>query len=338
MNLSDLERLDWQDLPEASERALFTRSESPSPYIIYLILKNSFGPGTEEEDSEKVQWSYLLKAPGGYLEIHDWLLDSWSLETYAEQEDEQKAQLLEKEFLSLISQEAMKYERYAKQPREKATSYILSNPYTIYYEDAKRLTQLAEDGVSKKNLNPWSPDFSTSHLICRSAFLAFMSAFEGFLNLIYELYLRPDLRDVRLYERLSREQIDLKIRLAPAYCVCFKDGTILYASDELARFQYLTKVRNDFVHANLVDSMRTVVAIEDNFNFLLYPSTEGKYGFPSRLDAVDLDNLRFVQAAIDDMVYAVVRSMRPRYRKEMETILRDDEISIELVDDEFIVQ
>ena len=57
--------------------------------------------------------------------------------------------------------------------------------------------------------------------LCRASFLLFIAAFEGFLNLLYELYLRPDLKDSRILGRLSREQIDLKILMAPVYCTCF---------------------------------------------------------------------------------------------------------------------
>ncbi len=59
-----------------------------------------------------------------------------------------------------------------------------------------------------------------------SGFLPICGSAGGFPKLIYDLYLRAELRDDRIVDRLSREQIDVKLRLAPVYCECFSGTPI----------------------------------------------------------------------------------------------------------------
>lgn len=87
-----------------------------------------------------------------------------------------------------------------------------------YYSTAENLADLAdkidEISVDHYNLPNSFSLFSKKDDIFKSAFLMLLSSFEGFLNILYELYLQPELRSDRLFERISREQVDIKLRLA----------------------------------------------------------------------------------------------------------------------------
>jgi len=95
---------------------------------------------------------------------------------------------------------------------------LLENPFFIYYSTADNLLSVAEtidelikihSDISIDTFDLWEKKSD----LYRSAFLMLLSSFEGFLNILYELYLKTELRTDRLYERISREQVDINLGL-----------------------------------------------------------------------------------------------------------------------------
>lgn len=223
----------------------------------YCVLRDVFGPPNNTDfDDMKTQWSYYLQVPGAHVDVHDWRREVWSIAIYDDKatdigkeyaaleardatpeelhiafgnllrnNDNANALKIGNEFLELIKQRIPKVVGHAKKLSSNARSTILQHPFLTYYEDAVNLLQIARE----------SPSDAAVH--CKAAFFLFIASFEGLMNLVYELYARPDLRDDRLFERLSREQIDIKIRLAPLYCVCFLTTLIDSNSDVFRLFQ-----------------------------------------------------------------------------------------------------
>jgi len=235
-----------------------------------LILKDLFGEPNGDFDETKSQWSYLLHVPGGFVDIYDWKTFGLSiaviledapqinpdeLNSLPQKEKEERlilynaqalklsseAEKIGKEFQSVLRKHLPKIKGKIKKLASNPPWLLIQNPYAVYYSSAKNMLEKAKVPDSK------CADISD---YCRSAFFLFFASFEGFLNLIYELYLRQPLRDERISAKFSREQVDMKVRLAPIYCECFSDEIIDHRSEVFRNFQSLVNLRNDFIHAN----------------------------------------------------------------------------------------
>ncbi|HVG29904.1 MAG TPA: hypothetical protein VM864_09415 [Pyrinomonadaceae bacterium] len=361
MELTDIQRATEDEMSALRERTLLLKPTEISSYVIYSILKDTIGtqPGGIFTDEEKSQWGYAVKVQGAYLEVYDWKLESWSVGIYQDDGDVPKAQQIGEDFLALIKKQAPKYSGKLKSAASNATGFIYQNPFAIYFSGARNLLEQAEALESANTLELWKrgdpyrtdwdesnqPDFlidpyqsALSEDLYRSAFFLFVASFEGLLNLLYELYLKPELRDDRIYNRLAREQVDIKLRLAPTYCVCFKDEVIDHRSEEFQRFQYIVDIRNDFIHANLTKPMTTALANEDGCIFSIASSSEGKYGLPRNITDLNVAHLNFVQKTIEDMVSIVTERMKPRYKREFRAIVSEDRLIVDLVESEYVIR
>jgi hypothetical protein len=277
-----------------------------------------------------------------HVDVHDWRREVWSIAIYDDKatdigkeyaaleargatpeelhiafgnllrnNDNANALKIGNEFLELIKQRIPKVVGHAKKLSSNARSTILQHPFLTYYEDAVNLLQIARE----------SPSDAAVH--CKAAFFLFIASFEGLMNLVYELYARPDLRDDRLFERLSREQIDIKIRLAPLYCVCFLTTLIDSNSDVFRLFQSIINLWNDFIHANLTRPMRRPVVVEDGHVFIVDQVATDSSGLPRNIDGLEPKHIAIVQAAVEQMVELIISSMRPKYRREFKNLVWD---------------
>jgi uncharacterized tellurite resistance protein B-like protein len=344
-------------LPVMSHQALLKPGDI-SPLSAYHTLKELFGsPNSEWFDEGKSQWAYYLRVPGAYLDVYDWKLYSWSIAVYedsalenAKQEyssnddqgapnqeivssiskafekgDKRKAEKIGNEFLSFLRKHIPKSNSKIKKAEAEATKFVLQNPFTLYYQSAASLLERASD-----------PVISTSDYY-RSAFFLFIAAFEGLLNLIYELYLKVDLRDGRIYDRLSREQIDIKVRLAPLYCDCFSGKSFDHTSEVFKQFHSIVNLRNDFIHANLTKPMKRAIVIEDGHIFIVEQSSRDKNGLPKSIDTLTEEDLKLIKDNINQMIDMLAEIMKPRFRREFRSILEEDYIQIIIEEGEIIV-
>ena len=269
-----------------------------------------FGAPNGGFDETKSQWCYHLRAPGAIIDVYDWKLESWSIEVYEQSNDEGKAQRIGTQFAHLLAKESNKHSAVIAKAAREATGYIFQNPYLLYYETGDELLARAVEGSIGDRI-----------FCCRAAFFMFISAFEGLLNLIYEMYLKPELRDERIRERLGREQIDIKVRLAPVYCECVSKDRIDHESDAFKRFHSVANSRNDFIHANITTPMKRPVVIEDRCTFIVEPATRDKQGLPRSVGDLAPSDIETVKKAIDALVTQLLGSMKPRYRREFSGVL-----------------
>ncbi len=250
ITLLSLEAENSLDLPD---RTFLLSVSDILPYETYLILKQQVGlPHSESFDEDKTQWQFLFKVQDAYVEVYDWKLTSFSIAVYTEDGKKESGERIAEAFYNLIKLHLPKVSGQLKLAIKEPKGMVLQNPYLIYYDSADKLLVLAEQleslqydpklkGSSLNIVNDWL--IQQNYLdFCRSAFFLYLASFEGLLNLIYELYLRKELRDERIYERLSREQIDIKLRLAPVYCSCFKSSLIDHRSDEFKKFHTIVNL------------------------------------------------------------------------------------------------
>jgi len=330
MKETDLKRADIDILNMELPRCVIDTS-TVYPYVAYSVLKQAIGEPSNEFNDDEI-WTWEVKAFDVYLYVYGTIDMEWKVSAY--HSDKNLSEKVGNDFLMFLKQQSNKVLAKLKSLSTKATGYIFQNPYALYFTSAKNLLEQGETLVDTQR--PWTVQKKQSDFF-RSAFFLFVASFEGFLNLIYELYLKPDLRDERIYARLSREQVDIKLRLAPMYCLCFSVDTIDHKNDLFQKFQYIADLRNDFIHANLTKPMRTAIVTEDKHDFMYEFETEGKYGLPRSIAALDVDNIKFVMETIQSMVDFVIEAMKPRQKHEFRPIVLDEQIYVTVVENEYII-
>lgn len=188
-----------------------------------------------------------------------------------------------------------------------------------------------------KTTNQLSLNFELWHKkddLYRSAFLMFLSSFEGFFNILYELYLKAELRTDRIYDRISREQIDIKLRIAPIYCNGFNDKTINNEDSRFKDYLRLVNLRNDYVHANLIKSLERYVVEQDDFTFII--ENEESSEIPSNINKLELKHVELAQSIIDGIIELIFESMKPKTKKEFKKLIYMREI--EMFEDDSILK
>jgi hypothetical protein len=339
MKLSDVRLINYDEHPNHEKRTTLIRPPELSPFLIYLILKDLFGEPNSSYDETKTQWGYELRVPGAILDICDWKITSWSIGVYAETGNIDDGERIGREFIDLLKKQSSKYTSRVKDATSQAKTFLMQNPFALYYQSAQNIMEhlfgrgdQAEDNTISVALDPeWVSD------LCRSTFFLFIASFEGLMNLIYELYLKAELRDERIYDRLSREQIDIKVRLAPIYCECFRSDLIQHESEVFKRFHSIINIRNDFIHANLTKTMKNPVINEDDCLFIIENSTRDKSGLPKSINSLTSDDLLTIEKSMEEMIDLLVENMKPRYRREFKSIMYNEAVLIEVEDSEIVV-
>jgi hypothetical protein len=197
---------------------------------------------------------------------------------------------------------------------------VIQNPFALNFRMAEELIGSAEIAAGREAL-------SVSSTVCQAAFFHLLIAAEGFLNLIYELYLKPELRDDRIAGRLVRDQIDVKLRFAPVYCDCFAGKPFDHQTAAFQNFQRLFKIRNDLVHANVTKGMKHPVVRYDEIDFISWKE-EGLDDVPSPARDLGVDEVKRVRAMINAIVEQMLASMGPLYRRDLQLVLHDDLIHV----------
>ncbi|MFA0718307.1 hypothetical protein AB4622_20120 [Vibrio splendidus] len=313
-------------------RDALIKSESVTPFEVYLCLKEAFGlPNSEMFDEDKSQWMYALQTTDAYFEVYDWKQFSWSIAVYVKDKDYDAYEVGSK-FLKLVEHKAKSKKAQIKDRAKKPDGLVIENPYMIYRDTGDSVLNLARELSQKTGFDGDSINFNhyrQSEDLCRSSFLMYLSSVEAFMNLVYELYLKSDLREKRIYDRISREQIDLKIKLAPLYCECFSGDALSADNEVFKKYHSLVNLRNDFVHANVTKPMMTPIIQEDGFEFLINSDSTTSIGIPSSFNDFDIGHIELVKDITQNLVDYVIQTMTPRYRREIVQVLEHSHIQVE---------
>ena len=299
-------------------------------------LKSLFGePNREQIDESKQQWVFFLRTDGARIEINDWKLESWSIHVYEKDQDEARARRLIVELERQIANASTKRRALIPDHLKKPAGHVIENPFALHYQTAEELMAIAEKLRSERGAPASAPmldNLSGHYTLCRAAFFQFVAAIEGLLNLLYEIYLKAELRDDRIAERLLREQIDIKLRLAPVYCECFAGQPIDHTTPAFRDFHRLVNARNDFIHANVTKAMKTAVVNYDGMTFLVSPKRDGDTIVPDSMSDFGIEEMKSVKASVDGILSQVLTSMRPRCKKEFGSVVHEEFINVEYED------
>jgi hypothetical protein len=327
MKISDLS-LRQIDHITAKQYPITRTFDAPEPYVVYRALKNQFGE-PNGSITTNTQWSYELATAGAMLRIQDWKLYGWTVEIYPDDKQKASADAFMRDIVSLFNTEAARSSALIKNIANNSKQFMLQNSYRIYFDSASTLLNLAEQSFDRQQRD----------ILCRSAFFLFLSAFEGLLNLMYELYLKNSIRsnkDGR--ESVIRANLDQKILLAPVYCMCFSQEKMEFHDDTYDRYKAIRSLRNNFIHANMTQAMKTSVIMEDEKIFLLEPSRIKEFELPLIVSNLSVGHIKFVQKTVEDMKNAIVSAMSVHYRHDFARALEDDEIIVEYSEDQYLIR
>jgi hypothetical protein len=249
-------------------------------YLAYVTLKELFAQPLVVKDN-KSQWCWNFKFNDFIIEIYDWNIDTISIAIYRIETDIKASKILANQIIQQFEKEINKRKHLLKSAIKKSTYRVIENPFYTYYSTGSGLLELAKDArngeydlddnimqefkLAFKHLKKHSPQNN----ICKATFLMFLSSIEGLINILYELYLKKELRVKRIIERIGRDNIDIKIRMLPVYCNGFKKEFNFHDDSRFKEYFKLVNIRNDFVHANIVDSLKSFMLLEDSFTFIL---------------------------------------------------------------------
>lgn len=336
IKLADPDFTDQYTKDGVCQRSYVLKPDELSPYEVYITFKDAFGePNSHNFDDLKSQWQYALEAPEAFIEVYDWKVLTWSIGVYLKEGVQKSPEDVSKEFLEAIVKQSQKHKSKIESRLKNADGIVIENPYISYLETADSILELIVNIIDPKNCEPeaklttgfslWMKHYDLS----RAAFIMYLASVEGFLNLIYELYLRKELREKRIYDRLAREQIDLKLRLAPVYCDCFEAGVIDFDAKEFKEYHSLANLRNDFVHANVTKPMLNPLIYEDNIEFVVNAASDTKIGVPSNFRDFDYSHAYLAKTITQNLIQYVIKAMSPRFRREIERILELEYIKVE---------
>jgi len=153
----------------------------------------------------------------------------------------------------------------------------------------------------------------------------FMS-FEGFVNLIYHAFLKPEYResDIGLERRLD---LEMKLHLMPSLCDGFDKNRIDSKSELYKNFKELKNYRNFIFHAKTEDSLKWASIIESGFVYSCHMDKIKDQLIPShRLELQQKDAI-FVKEIIDSMIKEIISIMEPRI-KVLTTVYILEEVQI----------
>ena len=222
-------------------------------------------------------------------------------------------------------------------PPEMLTEF--SNPFHFYFSQARAMLSVIQSMQQSSALEHGSSQSKTNSLGVSpvGAFFLFIASLEGLINLIYELYLDPSFRnDGRIHDVLKKSPIDIKIRLAPAYCTCFREKAIVF-NEDFKRFKVLTELRHDLIHANLTKAMVTPHFILSGITFKIPSLRKRHYGMPDTPGEINATHLQFVCDTIEGMVNLILRSMKVRYEQELSRVIHQDNFVARFVDGEYVI-
>jgi hypothetical protein len=141
----------------------------------------------------------------------------------------------------------------------------------------------------------------------RSIIVYYFLAFEGFVNLLYHAFLKKELKDQNLEQRLD---IEMKVLLMPALCNGFRNELLDPESEMLKNFKRLRNYRNEIFHSKITDSLKYVAFVQDGF-FYTIDMEKSKKGslLPPAGKALQKEDALKVKSIVDILIEEILNKM-----------------------------
>ncbi len=300
------------------------------PVAVFRVLRESFGKPNHTWDAEKSLWGWALTGPNGVLTVHDWK-GGWSIGFLGAREPStdlaEDAERLLGELQGLAEGK--------KLLTGSAAGGVIINPFRIYGDMSETLLDEAREVSNKKDARRAAVAGSRSaekaldygdfifgatarrRSLLIAAMLARIVSLEGFLNLVYHLFISPELADERVRERIEREALDLKLRLVSTFCDCFEATPIDRNSDVYKAFHHLLSLRHNLAHAKLTGFVEDALVIEEERYPFVVPGREApaKYGISQDPLCLNVKMVEEAGSIVWTLVRQIMRSMKPEIRR-----------------------
>lgn len=144
----------------------------------------------------------------------------------------------------------------------------------------------------------------------------FFMAFEGFINLIYHIFLKDEYRNESEHfnRRLDLEQ---KLLLMPALCYGFK-GELIKSAEFLSIFKELKDFRNTLFHSKISDALSIALFAEQTFLYSQRITKNKDSMFPDHKMHLDIDQVMNFKEKVDLLIEHIKNVMDDKHKKLVE--------------------
>jgi hypothetical protein len=289
--------------------------------IAFKIMVDTFGSpnGTAGKDSV---WQWVIKSPAGLLTVYDfqasWSIGVLGIDVEINSDLNNHASILR----DWILEEASKTKFSKKLIEELKLGGNILNPYALYRRTTNHLLNQAEStatterllkGLELKgtlgNLIDTSRTYEIMSSYYRGAFITSLLSLEGFVNLIYLLFLKEKYRNKFYLSRLQNEFLPIKILDIDTYCSSFESTPVSLTDELFKAIQHLVNVRNSILHANISEAMEShLIRYKKHFVFTEISDDE-KFGISSNLKDISEKHIIRASKLVRKLVISVIRSM-----------------------------
>jgi hypothetical protein len=293
------------------------------------------------------EWKYYIRTPsGGIIQIgtekfHSLLKIFYVLPEDTSEPNEKQIKDGEK-FVSDLLTEAVRLKGQILNPRKEFEEqeglqlYLLENVFKRYYGSAELMLEDADEyentilaefrrympsvyhgedvggGVFRSIKDPEKDAYIDKHLVglgmfYRSIVIHYFIALEGFVNLLYHAFLKKELKDQNLEQRLD---IEMKLLFMPTLCNGFKTQLFDSKSEVFSDFKQLRNYRNEIFHSKITDSLKNVAFVQDGFLYQI-DMEKGKKGslFPSAANTLRNEDVLKVKGIVDKLIEEILNKM-----------------------------
>lgn len=314
---------------------ILVHPKSITPYYVYRFLRDRYGPpnipSEVHGDTFRVSWEYVLKGPRAFIAIHDWKLFSWSFSIRFSQSPEQRTyeQLTQyddeaRKDARILLAEIMQYLKKQKIPYHDKHSYqYLQNIHLQSYSCGEHFLSLHK---KPKNNHiripilaevPHFIDYEDRYIAWAAA-MSFVLSVEGLFNIIYEIYLNPEIaRDKHLRNHVYRMSLTDRWLMFSLFCSCFSKD-LNRKSKGFESLSKLIKIRNYWAHSNIGEDQRDYIIEEDGLEFAV--SKNSKF-WELSLGNLDFSTVKKIRAYVDQVKLEILNAMKPNSKKSFSKVL-----------------
>jgi len=283
------------------------------------------------------EWKYYVRTPSGGIirigteKLHSVLKIYHVLPQGVSEPTEKQIKKGEK-FLSDLLIEATRLKGQILNPRkefeegEGTQLYLLDNVFRRNYGSAELMledadeyedTNFAEYQKYLQSIYDMEEDSVKTALIdkylaglgmfYRSIIIHYFMAFEGFVNLLYHAFLKKELKDQNMEQRLD---IEMKVLLIPGLCNGFRNEMLSPELEIFRNFKQLRNYRNEIFHSKIVDSLKHVAFVQDGFFYTVHMEREKEGSlFPPAGKTLQKEDALKVKNLVDSLIEEILNNM-----------------------------
>lgn len=331
--------------------------------FFHRFLKRIYGPPSSVKVKELPQkngkvsylgheWRYFLSTQSNHMILIETKDHHTSVViSHVLQENKQllKDAIREGEkFINALLLEAKRLEKQIYNPKKEFEKgegiqfYLLHNVYLYNYGSAELMVEYSETNENEIKTEYLRYDARTDYddslkrahidkfargvgMYYASAVSYYFMALEGFINLIYHAFMKPEFRDkeLNLEERFDIEQ---KLRLMPSLCDGFRKH-LDRKSAFFTNFKNLKKYRNQIFHSKIQDLLMSIGFVESSFLYTTDLDKKTKQLLHARKFNLNKENVLTVKSIVDNTILDILSRMTDKYKNlTHEFIMKDNEV------------